>query len=608
MQRLSLSLLPLFPLLWTVPVLAQSESPSLTPPQIIQPNTDPLPPVEPLPPLEDLLPVPTTPTIPQPEEIPGEIRVNQFEIIGNTVFSSEELTELLKPFTDEPLSFAELLQTAETLTNYYQQEGYITSGAFIPEQSLQGGTIRIQVIEGEVEAINITGLNRLNSSYIRRRLALASKPPLNRDRLLNALQLLQLDPLIANISTNLSAGSRPGASILDVKVTEADATEMTFAFDNQRSPSVGTVRRIARFTHKNLLGFGDRFSVGYINTDGSHSLDNLSYTLPLNPRNGTLSFSHSRSRNHIIEEPFTVLDISSNAPSYELTYRQPLKQTVSEDLAIGLTASWQSSQSFLGLDDIGAFPLTLGADNEGRTTVTALRFFQEYSHRTNSEVFALRSQFNLGLDALDSSVSETLPDSRFFAWRFQAQYLHLLAPDTVLLFRSDLQLADQSLLPFEQFAIGGLSTVRGYRQDFRSADNGFFGSVELRVPVLRIQEWDTIVQVAPFFDIGRVWNSSEIELVSPTLLSSFGVGLQVRVGDRLFGRFDVGIPLVDRDSSGDTWQENGFYFSLEYRIWNNWRERTREEEEQRRREEEEREQAEGEKIDGQPVFHKAKEP
>ena len=566
MPRFSLCLLPLVSLVSALPAIAQSESPSLSPPDIIQPNPEPLPSIEPLPPLEDLLPEAIDPTPTPPTDIPGEIVVDRFEIRGNTVFEPEELSELLEPFIDRPLSFAELLQTAEILTNYYQQAGYITSGAFIPEQILQDGTIAIQVIEGEVEAINIQGLNRLEPGYIRRRIALAARAPLNREDLLNGLQLLQLDPLIANLSVNLSAGSRPGASILDVEATEADATTFTVSFDNQRSPSVGTVRRMARFTHNNFLGFGDRFSVGYINTDGSHTLDNLSYTIPLNARNGTLTFSHSHSRNNIIEDPFTLLDISSQAPSYQLTYRQPLKQTVSEDLAIGLTASWQNSRSFIGLDNIGAFPLTEGASNDGRTTVTALRFFQEYSRRTNNDVLALRSQFSLGVGLLDATINNEPPDGRFFAWRLQAQYLRLLAPDTILLLRSDLQLADRNLLAFEQFAIGGLSTVRGYRQDFRTADSGFFGSVEVRIPVLRIPEWDALVQVAPFFDIGTVWNSDNSAIDSPGTLSSVGVGLHVRVGDRLTGRLDWGIPLVDRNSTTNTAQEQGVYFSLEYRL------------------------------------------
>ncbi len=60
-----------------------------------------------------------------------------------------------------------------------------------------------------------------NRNYVRSRLALATLPPLKRERLLEALQLLQQNPLIQNLSAELAAGSRPGTSVLSITVREA---------------------------------------------------------------------------------------------------------------------------------------------------------------------------------------------------------------------------------------------------------------------------------------------------------------------------------------------------------------------------------------------------
>lgn len=109
-----------------------------------------------------------------------------------------------------------------------------------------------------VENIEITGLERLNSEYVRSRLKIATGAPLNRDKLLQALQLLRLYPLIANLSAELSAGIHPASSILEVRVQEADAFSALLRYDNYRVPSVGTDRRQVQLTHNNLLGFGDR--------------------------------------------------------------------------------------------------------------------------------------------------------------------------------------------------------------------------------------------------------------------------------------------------------------------------------------------------------------
>ncbi|MGB7445016.1 MAG: ShlB/FhaC/HecB family hemolysin secretion/activation protein [Coleofasciculaceae cyanobacterium] len=547
------------------PVTAQTLPNPVLPPE--------LPPVEtePLPPLEELLPpqeVPSNREQPSLEQVPGAITVQQFEVIGSTVFSAEQLAEVLKPFTGRPLSFAELLQAQQAITQLYFEQGYITSGAVIPPQALQDGVVRIEVVEGEVEEIKIGGLERLRTGYVRSRLSAATSPPLNRERLLNALQLLQLDPLIETFSAELSAGSRPGLSILEAQVQEADAFEAQLSIDNRRSPIVGSVRRQIQLTHGNLLGFGDRVDIRYIDTDGSNALDNLSYYLPVNPQYGTLHFFYSQATSDIIEEPFDRLNIESKSRSYKLSYRQPIEQTATEEFVLGLTASRQEVETTLsvnGIDDIRGFPLSPGADDNGETKISALRFFQEYTKRSEQEVLALRSEFSLGIDAINSTINDNKPDSEFLTWRGQAQYLRLLSPETILLLRADLQLADQPLVPLEQFSAGGQLSVRGYRQDVIIADNGFFASAELRVPILTIPEWDTVLQITPFFDFGTVWNNSESETnLETTTISSVGLGLRLPIGDNFTARLDWGIPLVDIESRKDTLQENGIYFSIQY--------------------------------------------
>lgn len=549
------------------PLLAQTSFP---PPDILEPPSQTVPtpetPVPRLPPPEELLRPPIsvpdgTQPQPLPDNVPTTITVERFEVVGSTVFSPAELEEVTQPFTQRPISLAELFQARSAVTQLYVDRGYITSGAYIPPQQLRDGVVRIQVVEGTLEEITITGTQRLKPSYVRNRLAIATKQPLNRDRLLEALQLLQLNPLIENLSAELSAGTRPGQSILEVRVSEADTFNTQVTLDNGRSPSVGTFRRRLQLSEANLLGLGDELSVAYTNTAGSNSLD-ASYTLPLNARNGTLDFAYGTLSSQVIEEPFDQLDIDANSQYYELTLRQPLVETPREEFAIGLTASHRKSQASLLGGDI-PFP-ALGADEQGRTQISALRFFQEWTRRSNREVLAARSQFSLGLDALDATISDTGPDSRFFAWRGQGQWVRLLAPDTLLLLRTDIQLTDRPLVALEQFGLGGQDTVRGYRQDLLLADNGLFASAEVRLPIARVRQWDSVLQLTPFVDFGTAWNRGDREALNPDTLASVGLGLRWQMGDRLTARFDWGIPLVSVDANKDTWQENGLYLSIIY--------------------------------------------
>ncbi|MBD2644855.1 ShlB/FhaC/HecB family hemolysin secretion/activation protein [Nostoc foliaceum] len=544
-------------------------SQQLPPPQDVQPpSPSPLPSPElpqPLPPPAELFP-PSVPT-PKPEEpLPGNfpqtIVVERFEVIGSTVFSPEELALATAEFTKRPISLAEVYQARSKITDLYVQNGYITSGAYIPPQTIQSGVVKIQVVEGKLEDIQITGTRRLNPNYVRSRLAIATTAPLNRQRLLEALQLLQLNPLIQNVSAELSAGSRTGASLLEVKVSEAKTFSSQIVLDNGRSPSVGSFRRRLQLNEANLLGLGDALGVAYTNTDGSNSFD-ASYTLPLNPRNGTLTFNYGITSSNVIEPPFNVLDIQSDSRYYELTFRQPIVQTPTQEFALGLTASRRESEaSYIDIERL-PFP-GLGADEQGRTRVSALRFFQEWTSRNSREVIALRSQFNLGIDVLNPTINQTPPDSRFFAWQGQAQWARLLAPETLLLLRLNTQLASRTLLPLEQFGLGGQDSIRGYRQDYLLTDNGTLVSAEVQVPILRLPQIDSTLQVIPFVDFGVGWNSSGRENPDPNTLASVGLGLRWSQGDRFTVRLDWGIPLVSVNSNDRTLQENGLYFSLFY--------------------------------------------
>ena len=94
---------------------------------------------------------------------------------------------------DRGITFEDLLKLRSTITQLYIENEYITSGAFLPVNQVLEDIVRIQIIEGKLEDIEIIGLKRLQKGYVRSRLELVTNPPLNRKKLLEALQLLQLN-------------------------------------------------------------------------------------------------------------------------------------------------------------------------------------------------------------------------------------------------------------------------------------------------------------------------------------------------------------------------------------------------------------------------------
>ncbi|MBI5562043.1 MAG: BamA/TamA family outer membrane protein [Deltaproteobacteria bacterium] len=75
-----------------------------------------------------------------------------------------------------------------------------------------------------------------------------------------------------------------------------------------------------------------------------------------------------------------------------------------------------------------------------------------------------------------------------------------------VMFKSAVQLADNRLLLMEQFPLGGMATVRGYRENYLVKDNGALASLELRLPVYDYNNGDGAVYLVPFLDSGWGWN------------------------------------------------------------------------------------------------------
>lgn len=542
-------------------------------------NTELIPPEpnnsEQLPPLPSKTnPLQTVPTPPDPNsvgDIPGKIKVKQFDFVGNTVFSDAELNRAIANYTEEPISFAQLVRAADRVSERYVDQGYVTSGAYIPEQSLRSGRVQIQVVEGSLAEIEVEVEGGLKESYVRDRLDRRIDSPLNIDRLQSALQLLQLNPLITSLNAELSAGIEPGTNILSVSATSADTFKLQTRLSNNRNLSVGTFERGIELEEASLLGIGDRLQIAYDNTDGSNQYS-AGYTFPLNSLDGSLEFNFRWAENEIVQSSFEAADLDIASRNYNLTWRQPVFQRanseVSQELALSLTAGRRESDSTI-LDR--PEPLTPGANETGEIRTSVVSFSQEWLQRSSQQVISARSQFNLGVDAFGATILNNEPDSQFFSWRGQFAYLRSLSQtqetfDPTLLLRSEIQLAADPLISTEQFSLGGANTVRGYRQDALLTDSGFLATAELRLPIVRFKPIDATLQFSPFLDFGTGWNNDGEETEFDTAIGT-GFGLLLQTPEKFSARIDWGVPLINSDSQGSSLQEDGIYFQLQYDLF-----------------------------------------
>ena len=225
----------------------------------------------------------------------------------------------------------------------------------------------------------------------------------------------------------------------------------------------------------------------------------------------------------------------------------------------------KAAQIFL---DFIVTPFGFGPDEDGISRTSVFKFAQEYIRRAPSGAWALRSQFRFGTGLFDATENASpIPDGQFFSWLGQVQRVQVLNQNNFLIYQLDLQLTPDGLLPSEQFVIGGGQSVRGYRQNILSADNGIRFSIEDRITILRDESQEPVLVLAPFFDMGAVFNvrdnpNSLVE--NQTFIAGLGLGLLFQPVKGFNIRIDYAPPPIDLDTRGDNAQDDGFHFSTSY--------------------------------------------
>lgn len=487
--------------------------------------------------------------------------VRACRVQGSSVFSEEELAGVTAPWTGRAIDSLELRDVANAITSLYVERGYASSGAYVPDQEIVDGVLTIQVVESVLTDVRVEGNRWYGSGYLRRRLRAAVGAPVNLHDVEAVLHLLLEERGIGRVFAELRPGLQRGETLLVLQVEEGLPLGVELRVANDRSPDIGSVAGESVFQLASPLRLGDQLRVELEFTEGFNEQD-VDYEIPIGGHGTRVALLFRRAESEIVEE-FEDLDIQSDTLSGGIELRHPVVWEPQQQLWLGLLGEWRRSDTEL----LGrGFSLEPGAD-EGEATVSVLRVISEWVQRSPSDVFAARSTLSFGLDLLGSTQHPGgLPDSDFVAWLGQAQWAHRFREDlrsAELVARMDLQLADSPLLSLERFAVGGLETVRGYRENQVVRDNAALGSLELRVPLLRDLIGRDVVSLAPFFDVGHAWDD---DLRAEKTLAAVGLGLRYELRERLALEAYWGQRLNDRERFGHDLQDYGVHLQLTLRV------------------------------------------
>ncbi|MBV9555121.1 MAG: ShlB/FhaC/HecB family hemolysin secretion/activation protein [Alphaproteobacteria bacterium] len=560
-----------WPVAGSPPLLAQADAPLPPPAQSGRREgaAPPLPPIEPKP----TAGAPAAPpAVPAPAGAVPLDRAPQFvlrsvRLDGNTTLDPAAVDAVVAPYLNKPTSLADLEEIRRRLTALYIENGYINSGVLVPDQNVSNGAVTMRAIEGRITDVTVSGADRFGADYFSSRLERALQTPFNVRDIETEQQILLQNPLIRRLNIELQPGLTPGEAKLNADVLENSPYSLSASVANDQSPTVGEIRGQLQGTAANLLGRGDILSAQYGRSKGLND-GYVSYSLPLLPDDTRLNLRYDRNGTVVIDPALSPLNITSDSQSISVGLSRPFYRTAEQILTLGLNGERRKAQTYLlGMP----FAFTAGSDN-GKTNITVLRFYQDWLDRNADHALNLRSTFSFGLNLFGTTITPVSPTSRFTAWLGQAEYVRRIFDDWEAVVRSDLQLSSAPLFPLEQFPLGGIDTVRGYREYLTVTDDVFFASGELRIPLGKVplpyvtqgDEAGT-VQVVPFYDFGRNWNVRRPTPYPPEI-SGIGGGFRWLPGGGIVAELYLAKALR-HVVFGNSLEDRGIYFRLTTQLY-----------------------------------------
>jgi hemolysin activation/secretion protein/AraC-like DNA-binding protein len=200
-----------------------------------------------------------------PNRPPG-FRVDKYVVLGNSILSPETIGKI---FTNVPGAFGTNVTVAgirSVLTDLqmaYRERGYATVSVALPQQKLTNATVKVQVTEGRLAAINVTGNRYYSSNDVMRAL-----PDLKTNMLLNA-RVFQRELDNANLSRDrqiypvIEPGLEPGTSDLTLKVKDQLPLHARLEVNNLSTPGTPDLRVNFNAQYDNLWDLEHQIGLQY---------------------------------------------------------------------------------------------------------------------------------------------------------------------------------------------------------------------------------------------------------------------------------------------------------------------------------------------------------
>lgn len=470
-----------------------------------------------------------------PPPVPGPcFMLSRINIDNATLLTPRTREQLVAPYLHQCLDMPHINQLVSDLSGWYIGRGYITSRAFLSEQNLSSGQLIISVMEGRLQQIRM--------AEIPARTLKMTFPGLE-GKILNLRDIEQGMEQINRLRSNpvqieILPGSKPGYSIVNLTATPEFPLGLSLGFDNSGQKSTGTGQLNGTLTGNNLLGIADKWFIsGARSSDFSDSHDAQSVQAGLSVPYGYNLFDYSYSWSNYLS---TINNngfgwaSTGDSQTHRFTASRVLFRNgdIKTSASIGLTH--QISNNYLNDAKL---------DSSSRK-LSSLLFGLNHTQKILGGVATFNPTFSHGVPWLgaedDNGKNDNMPKAGFKKWSVNGSFQLPVASDLWWLTSVYGQWSPDRLYGSERLTIGGESSVRGFKEQYLSGDNGGYLRNELNYTLFTLPFIGQVSSVVAL-DGGWLQKDNKDPWASGTL---WGAAVGLSSTNRYYSsQFTVGTPL-----------------------------------------------------------------
>ncbi|MCE9519019.1 MAG: ShlB/FhaC/HecB family hemolysin secretion/activation protein, partial [Verrucomicrobia bacterium] len=468
-----------------------------------------------------------------------------YRVIGSKHLKSLEVEKAVYPYLGPERSFDDIEQARAALEKAYRDAGYQTVSVQVAAPPTNRGIVVLQVVEATVGRLRVKGSRYFLPSDIKKKAesmkegGVPNFTDVTRDVVaLNKLADLRVTPA-------LRAGVEPGTVDIDLNVKDTLPLHGAIELNNRYSADTTPLRLNGSISYSNLWQLGHTINASFQvapERPADATVYSAYYFMPFpGVENLSLMFQGTKQDSNVSTLGGAAVAGKGQILGVRAVVTLPPREGFFHSLSFGWDYKHFDENVTVGGEvttaPIDYYPFTV-AYGTGWTTK---KTFTELNASMN---WSLRG---VGSDPANFDYKRYNSDGSYLYFRGDASHTHDLPGGFQAFVKVQGQASSAPLINSEQFAGGGLSTVRGYLEATALGDNGIFGTVELRSPSLlrKLDSKENEWRVYAFYDGGHVTLIDPLpEQTDNYTLQSFGFGTRLKLMNHINASLDAGMPLV----------------------------------------------------------------